>query len=186
MEKALKQTSNDCIRVVLFGPESSGKTTLAKALASHYNTEWVSEYMRTYLQDKWDTKKEVCTREDLMPIAKGQIQLENEKVVLANEILFCDTNLDELIVYSKFYYDGFCPKQILKAASQSKYDLFLLTYIDTPWEKDDLRDRPNDRKMLFSIFENYLKDNECHYVILKGTIEERLQIAVKALENLGQ
>ena len=185
MEETLKQTDSTCLKVVLFGPESSGKTTLAKALSAHYKTEWVPEYMRTYLQDKWDNKKQVCTREDLLPIARGQLQLENEKATIANLYLFCDTNLDELIVYSKFYYDGYCPEQIIKAATQSKYDLFLLTYIDTPWEKDDLRDRPNDRRLLFSIFEAYLIENNFPYIIIKGTVEERLQTAVNAIENLG-
>ncbi len=185
MEKTLKQRDSSCIKVVLFGPESSGKTTLAKLLALHYKTQWVPEYMRAYLQDKWDKNQEVCTREDLMPIAKGQLLLENDKAATANQYLFCDTNLDELVVYSKFYYDGFCPEQIINAASQSKYSLFLLTYIDTPWEKDDLRDRPNDRRLLFSIFESYLKDKKLPYIILKGTNDERLQKAVKAIKNLG-
>lgn len=184
MEKTFKQANSDCLKITLFGPESSGKTTLAKALAEHYNSVWVPEYMRTYLQDKWDTKKEVCTEEDLLPIAKGQIALENKIAKTANQYLFCDTNLDELIVYSKYYYDGYCPQSILDAANQSTYHLFLLTYIDTPWEKDDLRDRPNDRSVLFTIFESYLKENKLPYVILKGTNEARLQMAVNRIQNL--
>ncbi len=184
MEKTLKQVDSDCLKIVLFGPESTGKTTLAIKLAEHFKTKWVPEYMRGYLQDKWDNKKEHCTREDLLPIARGQIALENKIAETANQYLFCDTNLDELTVYSKYYYEGYCPELILDAASLSTYPLFLLTYIDTTWEKDDLRDRPNDRNLLFTIFESYLKDNELPYVILKGTLEERLQIAVNAVNHL--
>jgi|TARA_R110000751_G_scaffold188817_1_gene294791 HTH-type transcriptional repressor of NAD biosynthesis genes len=184
MEKTDTQTESSCIKVVLFGPESSGKTTLAKALAAHYNAAWVPEYMRIYLQAKWDEKNEICTKEDLIPIARGQMQLENKISAKENDYVFCDTNLDELIVYSKYYYDGFCPELIINAAAPASYNLYLLTYIDTPWENDDLRDRPNDRLVLFSIFEKYLKDNNLPYVILKGTREERFQIAVKAIEHI--
>lgn len=74
MEKELEQQSANCIRVVLFGPESTGKTTLSTALAKHYNTVFVSEYAREYLQKKWDQQKAICSKEDLIPIAKGQIK----------------------------------------------------------------------------------------------------------------
>ena len=78
MEKTLVQITTDCVKVVLYGPESSGKSTLSQALADHYNTAYVPEYARLYLQDKWDRKSEICTQEDLIPITRGQIQLENE------------------------------------------------------------------------------------------------------------
>ena len=79
MEKELEQTQNGIIKVVLFGPESSGKSTLAQALAKEFNTQWVPEYMRIYLQEKWDQHEEICTEEDMLPIAKGQIKLEKEE-----------------------------------------------------------------------------------------------------------
>ena len=64
MEKSLAQVNNNCLKVVLFGPESTGKSTLAKKLADHYNTQWVPEYARAYLQKKWDDKQEICAVED--------------------------------------------------------------------------------------------------------------------------
>ena len=184
MEKTLRQEASDCLKIVLFGPESTGKSTLAEALASQYNTQFVPEYMRSYLQQKWDETKQVCTREDLLPIARGQMKMENKMAAQASTYLFCDTSLDELVVYSRFYYDGFCPEELVAAAKENSYDLYFLTYIDVPWEKDDLRDRPNDRLALFSIFEDYLKNNKLPFVILKGSIDERIHIAKNALKNL--
>ena len=78
MEKNLKQTSSDCLKVVLFGPESSGKTTLSRELANYYNTYWVEEFAREYLQNKWNKEKKNCELKDIIPIAAGQIKLENE------------------------------------------------------------------------------------------------------------
>jgi nicotinamide riboside kinase len=78
MEKNLRQLKSSCLKIVLFGPESSGKTTLSKELANHYKTLWVKEYARDYLQKKWNVEKKVCELEDLIPIAIGQIKLENE------------------------------------------------------------------------------------------------------------
>jgi nicotinamide riboside kinase len=78
MENKLKQEKANIIKVVLFGPESTGKTTLSQQLARHYNTVWVAEYAREYLQDKWNNTRKTCENSDLIPIAEGQMRLENE------------------------------------------------------------------------------------------------------------
>lgn len=186
MEKNLKQTQNNSnlIKVVLYGPESTGKTTLAGALAKHYNTLWVPEYMREFLQQKWDLKKQKCTPHDLMPIALGQMNLENKLANDANKLLFCDTDLLELKVYSEIYYDGFCPPKIAKAAVQNQYNFYILMYIDTIWEEDDLRDKPGEREALFSIFENALKNAKRPYAILKGNKEHRIKEAIQLVDDL--
>ena len=90
--KLLQQQHSSLLRVVVFGPESTGKTTLCKDLAAHYNTLWVPEFARDFLQKKWDTTQEVCTLEDLLTIAQGQMDLENEALKNANKIFFCDTS----------------------------------------------------------------------------------------------
>jgi len=184
MEKTLEQQSANGLKIVLLGPESTGKTTLAKALAAHYKTKWVPEYMRTYLQDKWDATKEICTKEDLLPIASGQMVSENNISKLANEVLFCDTNLLELKVYSEYYFDGYCPSEIERFALKNKYNLYFLTYIDAPWEDDDLRDRPYDRSTLFRMFEEELVKQNFPYKILKGNNNTRLQCAIEAIDSL--
>lgn len=184
MEKTLTQEIGDALKVVLFGPESSGKTTLAKALAKEHDTVWVPEYMRWFLQAKWDEQNELVAKTDLLPIAKGQVASENEISKGANALIFCDTNLRELKVYSRYYYDGFCPSEILEAVDRHVYDHYFLTQIDTPWEADDLRDRPYDRKKLFRIFEQELLDHAIPYTILEGSLAERLQKATQVIQTL--
>jgi len=189
VEEKFKQTRNqpaELIKVVLYGPESTGKTTLAKQLAAHYNTLWVPEYMREYLQKKWDAEKKLVIKEDLIPIAQRQLQLENEMTKKVNNLLICDTNLLELKVYSEYYYDGFCPLEIKQEATKKNYSIYLLTYIDTPWQADDLRDRPHNREEMFAIFENELKRNKFPYKILKGNEKERFKQATTIIDGLLQ
>ncbi|WP_432411970.1 AAA family ATPase [Rasiella sp. SM2506] len=183
MEKTLVQQQSNCLKIVLFGPESTGKTTLAKQLATHFKTEWIPEYMRTYLQEKWDHKAERISKEDLLPIAEGQISSENEVTKKANNILFCDTNLLELQVYCEYYYNGWCPSEIKEAVENQHYDFYFLTNIDVPWFPDDLRDRPNDRSGLFRSFETALISRNIPYSILSGSQEERLSSAYKILQQ---
>ena len=78
MENKLKQEPSHCLKVVLFGPESTGKTTLSEQLASHYNSICVPEYAREYLQQKWNNERKTCEPQDLLPIAIGQIKSENK------------------------------------------------------------------------------------------------------------
>lgn len=184
MEEKLKQLPSKCLKIVLFGPESTGKTTLAGQLADHYNTVWVSEYMRRYLQDKWDQEQKTCEPLDLIPIAIGQMKLENEAAQSIDSVLICDTNLLEIKVYSEVYYSGYCDPLIEKYAIENTYDLYFLTYIDTPWEADNLRDKPNDREMMFNTFWQALENSNKPYVILKGSERERLKIAIEHINNL--
>ncbi|WP_299435163.1 ATP-binding protein [uncultured Aquimarina sp.] len=186
MEEKLKQTPSNCIKIVLFGPESTGKTTLSKQLAEHYEGSWVPEYMREYLQSKWDVTKEVCTYEDLIPIAEGQMKLENEFAKKSDKILFCDTNLLEIEVYSEAYYNGSVPEVIRKFSLENTYDLYLLTYIDTPWVPDDLRDKPHQREEMFLRFKESLEKYNCNYITLKGDSESRFKKAKNIIDQLIQ
>ena len=103
MEKTLSQQQSNCIKVVLFGPESTGKTTLSRHLARYYNSVWVKEYAREYLQNVWNNERRTCQSKDLLPIARGQIKLENELSQKTNSVLICDTDLLETKVYSEAY-----------------------------------------------------------------------------------
>ena len=184
MEEKLKQTNINIVKVVLFGPESSGKTTLSKLLARHYRTVWVPEYARDYLQNKWNNERKTCENSDMIPIAEGQMELENELAQKADKILICDTDLLETKVYSEEFYNGFVHPDLEKAAIQNTYDLYLLTYIDAPWKKDDLRDRPEQRLEMFKAFENALKKHHRPYILLKGNKKDRLEIAINEIDKI--
>ncbi len=184
MEKKLGQAPSDLVKVVLFGPESTGKTTLSRDLANHFDTVWVPEYAREYLQEKWDKEKKVCEPQDLLPIAYGQMRLENELAKKANKVLICDTDLLETKVYSEAYYVGHCDPILEEYALQNQYDLYLLTYIDVPWEKDDLRDKPGERERMFTYFKETLEKYERNFVTLKGDRERRLLAAIQHIQKL--
>lgn len=184
MEEKLKQQPSNCIKVVLFGPESTGKTTLSKQLARHYNSVWAPEYAREYLQDKWNNERKTCEPKDLLPIAIGQMKLENNLATKTDSVLICDTNLLETKVYSETYYSGTCDPVLEKFALQNKYDLYFLTYIDTPWEADDLRDKPEERLSMFHTFQETLIKYNIPYVLLKGDKQTRLDTAIHYIDTL--
>lgn len=184
MEETLKQQPAGVIKIVLFGPESTGKTTLSRQLADHYKTVWAPEYAREYLQDKWNAEQKICEPSDILPIAIGQINSENELAKSANRILICDTDLLETKVYSEIYFEGTVNPILEQYALENQYDLYLLTYIDTPWEPDGLRDRPNEREEMFSIFETSLTKYNRPYILLKGDEKTRLTAAVNTINKL--
>lgn len=183
MEKKLLQQPINIVKIVLFGPESTGKTTLSKQLARHYNTVWAPEYAREYLQKKWNNHRKTCEAKDLIPIAIGQMKLENKLAKKADRILICDTDLLETKVYSEEFY-GFVDQDLNEAAKINNYDLYLLTYIDTPWEEDDLRDRPKQRLRMFTAFEEALQKNNKPYLLLKGNKEDRFKKAAETINTI--
>lgn len=184
MEKELEQTQSKLTKIVLFGPESTGKSTLAETLANYYKTEWVPEFAREFLQEKYNNSAEVCAPTDLIPIAKGQIQLENEKAKKAKDFLFCDTNVLQTLTYAKTYFQNFQDPILEACVKQHQYAHYFLTYIDTPWVPDDLRDKPNERNKMFAIFEKTLIQRNISYTILRGNLTQRLQLAKSIIKTL--
>ena len=106
-------------------------------MAGHYETVWVPEYAREYLQNKWNNERKTCEPEDLVPIAEGQMRLENELSQKANTVLICDTDLLETMVYSQAYYVGSCDPVLEKFALKNTYDL---------WRHRSARRRPGPRR----------------------------------------
>jgi nicotinamide riboside kinase len=168
------------IRVVVTGSECTGKTTLAEALAAHYHTLWVPEYVRLFVQQKGSAPE----HEDVDAVARGQMALEDERAANVTGLLIQDTDLLSTLVYSHHYY-GDCPGWIEEALRKRAANLYLLAGIDVPWSPDgDQRDRGHRREEMHEVFRTALMERQLHHVDVRGTPAERLQIATAAIDAL--
>lgn len=163
-------------KIVFTGPECSGKTTLCKSVADYLQINWVAEYARSYLNDLNRPYEE----EDLLKIAKGQVQ--QEKIVAENETTFllCDTSLLVLKIWSDYKYNR-CHPFILESLQKDTTDLYFLCSPDIPWEEDPLREHPQQRQQLFSIYESALIAMKKPYIILEGEKIKRKEEALKLI-----
>jgi NadR type nicotinamide-nucleotide adenylyltransferase len=166
-------------KIAIIGPECTGKSELSKYLSQYFNTSWVAEYARAYL----DNLNTPYQESDLVKIAHGQIRLEDEWLSDANQVLICDTNLLVIKIWSNFKY-GHCNEEILQMIQKRTYDLHLLTYIDIPWQEDPQREHPEEREVLWKIYKEELELQKTPYVEIKGEREDRRTIAVNAIEQL--
>jgi NadR type nicotinamide-nucleotide adenylyltransferase len=166
-------------RVAIVGPECTGKSSLARFLAQHYQTLWVPEFAREYLGQI----NRPYTKDDLELIAKAQILQEDALAREANNVLVCDTTLLVIKIWGEFKY-GTCSESILKAHATRKYDLHLLTDIDIPWENDPQREHPDKREQLFRIYKTELEKSSENFITISGSWEHRKQTAIQAVKNL--
>lgn len=166
-------------KVAIIGPECTGKSDLSNYLADYFKTTWVPEYARGYMERMTHPYQE----HDLLTVAHGQLRLEDEWLRDANQVLICDTNLYVIKVWSEFRF-GNVHKQITESLATRKYDLYLLTYVDIPWEADPLREHPDKRNELYNIYLNEMKGQSVPFVEIKGEREQRRKTAVEAVESL--
>jgi NadR type nicotinamide-nucleotide adenylyltransferase len=169
---------NHPIRIVITGPESSGKSTLARELATHYETVWVAEYAREYI----DNLNRKYNYVDILEIAKGQISRENVLAENAHKILFCDTGLLVPKIWCNVKF-GKCHSWILDAINNHKYDLYLLCKPDLPWQADPQRENPDDRDELFDLYLNELETQGLPYFIVEGNEGKRLHNAIQCIDS---
>lgn len=167
-------------KIVIIGPESTGKSTLTKALADHFGEPWVPEYAREYLENL----ERPYEFDDLLAIAKGQVDLEDRQSKQANKFLFCDTDLHVLQVWSESKYKRVDP-WISEQIELRRYDLYLLTDIDTPWEADPQREHPEPemRQYFFDWYRSLLEANPTPFRIIRGDIDFRLSEAIRYLNQ---
>jgi NadR type nicotinamide-nucleotide adenylyltransferase len=167
------------LKIAVTGPESTGKSLLTEELAEHYHTVFVPEYARGYI-DRLDRP---YNREDILKIAKGQINEEDRWIKQATRMLFCDTELIVTKIWSDVKY-GMCDPWILKKIEENNYDLFLLCNIDLPWKEDPQREHPHMREKLFNLYQNELTERGFPFKVVSGSGKERLMNALGFIETV--
>ena len=168
----------ESITIIITGPESTGKTTLAADLAQYFKTDFVKEYARTYLDDLEGTYEE----EDLLSIAKGQLLLEQKQQNIGHPILIFDTSFLVLKVWSDVKY-GRCHPFIEKELKHKKNAFFIVCGTDVEWEYDPLRENENDRDELYQIYKKELLKGGFKFVEITGNREERLLSCIQRIEK---
>ena len=171
-------------KIVIIGPESTGKSTLCSQLAGHFKTSWVPEYAREYLERNGTN----YTYEDLLIIAKGQVGLEDSIPATSNPqpaTLFIDTDMYVMKVWCEFVF-GTCHQFILDQIATRKYDLYLLCDIDLPWTRDQLREypEPGPRQRLYAIYKDIMQNQSTPWVEINGNYQQRIQKAINVVDDL--
>lgn len=169
-------------RILILGPESTGKSTLAEDLANHFGEPWVPEFAREYLE-KIDRPYQF---EDLVEIGKGQVKREDQLAEKAKKFLFCDTDLRVIHIWSEHKF-GKTDFWVLEELEFRRYDLILLTGIDLPWEPDPLREHPEleMRKYFFEKYRKLAEQSGIPFLTVSGDREKRLITALDAVEKLA-
>lgn len=167
------------LKIVLTGPESTGKTSLSISIAKYFNTLWNPEYARFYLSRLGRPYQ----YHDITNIAKGQIAWEFIWYKQCNQILVCDTGILVPKVWSLFQY-GKCDKWIEKTFKKNKYDFYFLCGADFPWVYDPLRENPTNRAKIFEMYKLELEQANYPYIELNGDFATRESKIIEVINHL--
>jgi NadR type nicotinamide-nucleotide adenylyltransferase len=177
-------------KIVLIGPESTGKSVLSAALAEYFHTEWCPEYARQYLLQHGFP----YTYNDLYVIGKKQLELEDKytsalikqttSVYNNQKLLFIDTDMYVMKVWCEYVFNK-CHQFILNEIAQRSYNLYLLCNTDLPWVQDELREYPDEktRKELFYMYKDILINQSVPWVEISGQNHERIEQAVSVVKH---
>ena len=168
--------------IVITGPESSGKTTLAAQLSAHWNFPCVAEVARSYLADKISYQQT-----DLLKIAQKQYKRELATLSKKPSRIVCDTDLLVIMIWSEVKY-GDCDPWIYETfekslSEQSTNRGYFLCDSNIPWQADPQRETPNNRNELFELYLQKLKEYELSYTIVKGNPKQRFEQVINAAGN---
>lgn len=177
-------------KIVVLGPESTGKSTLCEKLAAYFHTLWCPEFAREYLLTHGTSYR----YDDLLTIAQGQLELEDrftgrvEQQYVAQQgppLLFIDTDMYVMKVWCEFVFEK-CHQFILDQIVQRRYDAYLLCNIDLLWVKDELREYPNEqpRRELYHMYKDLLVQQQVPWAQINGVEEERFSSAVEIVKKL--
>jgi NadR type nicotinamide-nucleotide adenylyltransferase len=168
-------------RILILGPESTGKSTLAEKLAEHYSEPWVPEVAREYLEQL----DRPYGYDDLLQIGRQQMQLEDEMAAGAKKHLFCDTDLRVIQVWSQHRFGKVDP-WVLEEITRRTYDLILLCAPDLPWQEDPLREHPEleMRQQFFDVYLQLTLASGFPWALISGDTAERLSTAIQEVDYL--
>ena len=164
-------------RIAFTGPESTGKTTLAEAIALHFNCPWVAEIAREYLTERSGQYEQ----NDLDIMA--QLQVDKWNSLDAEAFVIYDTDMTVYAIWSEVKYGSISPV-IQNLAANQHIDHYFLCSPDIPWEDDPLRENPHDREKLFNRYKEWLEEKNVPFTILKGSLDERKEKAIAIIEAI--
>jgi NadR type nicotinamide-nucleotide adenylyltransferase len=170
-------------RICVLGAESTGTTTLAKALADQLGTVWVEEYGREYSVRKLAKNDVVWRTDEFVHIAEEQTRLEDTAAREANRVLVCDTNAFATTLWHRRYVGTSSP-QVEEIAGKGRCDLYLLTGDEIPFVQDGLRDGEHIRQEMQTWFEQALAKQPVRWKVLRGSLEERLREGQRLIGEL--
>lgn len=158
-------------KILITGPESSGKSVLAESLAKLYAQVWVKEFAREYLVNKINYQEK-----DLLEMAKGQKKSEKRIWDEGHEYVFSDTGIEVIQIWSEVKY-GRVDTEICKLENMASYDLILVCKPNIPWQYDVLREHENNRENLFEKYLDFLTDRKLEFKIIDADMSNRLEQA---------
>jgi len=164
------------MKIVITGPECTGKTTLSIALAKYYETHVISEYARTYLANKLDTP---YTKDDLLAIAKGT--RTKQSMVKRRDLMICDTSMLVMYIWGQVKF-GSAHQEIEQMLKDDHVDLYILPDWEIPFVEDPLRESNGDREVLHRLYKKELIKRSLPFTEVKGDEEMRLKIATQTID----